>query len=161
MPFSELWPDWLTESTPPPPVALVVLERRGEWAAPLRSVVSGLAVPVRETRSPAECLEVLAQHPASVVAVELGRGRLPLINTLVHEGPERFPAVRWVVLSRRGPELAVARWLELGATYVTSSPRKLTPVRSIVARQMLDHPAPASDPLARWLPDQAASHPSP
>lgn len=156
------WPDWSTEDAQLSPVALVVLEQRGTWAGPLRHAVGGIAVPFRETRSPTECLEVLAGHPASVVCVELGRRQLPLLDTLVHEGPDRFPSVRWVVLVRRWQACDAATWSELGASYVTVSPRQLTPVRSIVERQMLEHPAPKVDRLTRWwLPAEPATRPSP
>ncbi len=132
------------------PVAVVVCERSGQWARRLRGLLTGLAVPIRETRCRDECLEQLVRHPAAVVCLDWQRADPQLWTTLARQGELRYPKVLWVALAERGDQPPLALLGELGITYSACTPRALGPVRNLVARQMTRYPGRAESKLPPW-----------
>jgi DNA-binding NtrC family response regulator len=127
------------------PRTLVVCERSGRWALPLRLAADRAATGIRaqpttatatpdsaslpgwefrvvETRSPEECCLALASLRRAIVAVELDRAHCDQALALVHTIRERFPAT--IIVAVAGPESADYQWLarELGAAQFVASP---------------------------------------
>lgn len=122
---------------------LIVCERTGAWAAAWRqwerrrAAVAQREPPhVRclETRSAAECLEQLAETPASFVLIELttaSRERaLELLSQIALRHRAALPAVA------AGRELADHEWLvrELGAVHFIISPREMPALGRMIER---------------------------
>lgn len=124
------------------PARLIVCERSGRWAVGLRRELGAAEPRVHETRSVAECWEVLAASPASFVVVELtSAGAGELLRRMARLGRD-FPLARVVVVADRC--LASHEWLmrEAGAIHFTCSPRQLGPVARMASRHLEQAPAP-------------------
>lgn len=123
------------------PARVIVCERSGRWAADLRRELGG-GVPLRETRSLAECWEALAEAPASLLVIELARGNMDGVLARLARLGDDFPLARAAVVADRS--LADYQWLlrEAGAVYFTCSPRQLAPLADLTARHLAQAPAP-------------------
>ena len=120
---------------------LIVCEHAGRWAVALRRE---LAAPVRvyETRSLADCWEMLAEAPASFVIVELSAADVAaLLQRMARLGRD-FPLARVAVVAERS--LADYQWLmrEAGAVHFICSPRQAGPLARLAAGHLAQAPAP-------------------
>lgn len=121
---------------------LIVCERSGSWAVALRREMAATAIRVDETRSVAECWELLARAPASLVIVELtAAGATALLRRMAHFQRD-FPLARLAVVADRS--LADYQWLirEAGAVHFTCSPRQLGPMARLARRHLAQAPGP-------------------
>jgi hypothetical protein len=121
---------------------LIVCERLGHWAAALRRELHVPELRVYETRSLAECWEMLAGHPASFVVAELTRPAVQaLLDRIVRLGKE-FPPARAAVVAER--DLAPCEWLvrESGAVHFCVSPREAGPLARLAVRHLEAAPQP-------------------
>lgn len=123
-------------------VPLIFCERNGQWAAAwriawdrrLRRGESSVEIRVRETRSPAECLEAIEAAPAAFVLVELTAANGERTLDLLFEIASRHRYAATAVAadrSLRGYELAAR---ELGALHFLVSPCELPGLASMVER---------------------------
>ena len=117
---------------------LLVCERAGCWAVGLRRELAG-SRPVYETRSLAQCWEMLAGVAASFVVVELTGGNGGNTDALLERMGrlERdFPLARLAVVA--GRDLGGYEWLmrEAGAVHFVSSPRRLRPLADLACRHL-------------------------
>ena len=121
---------------------LIVCERFGSWAVALRRELAGSGVRVYETRSLAECWDVLGETPAGFAVVELScvgvEGLLRRMARLQRD----FPLARVAIAAARC--LAAYEWLmrEAGAVHFTCSPRQLGPLVRLACRHLDEVPAP-------------------
>jgi hypothetical protein len=106
-----------------PNAQVIVCERGGAWAIALRLAAAGTRLPLRETRSLAECRQALRAAPASLLAVECDAERLDEVFNLLVEVDHAFPWARVVVLAQRGLEEHEELARELGAEAFVTSPR--------------------------------------
>ena len=124
------------------PVRLIVCERSGRWAVGLRRELGDLHLPVQETRSVAECWDVLAGTPASLVVVELTAAVAGDLLGRMARLQRDFPLARVAMVADRS--LADYEWLmrESGVVYFTCSPRRLGPLARLASRHLARAPAP-------------------
>jgi DNA-binding NtrC family response regulator len=128
---------------PAPPARLIVCERRGTWAVALRRFLPSTEMRVYETRSLAECWEMLALARASFVVAELTRpGADELLDRMLRLSREH-PLARVAVVAERA--LAPCEWLtrEAGAVHFAISPRDLGSLAHLAARHLEAAPKPA------------------
>jgi hypothetical protein len=121
---------------------LIYCERSGDWAAALRRELRDGAIQQRETRSLAECREVLSLFPASLVVLELTAASADrALEWLAAMGKE-FPQACAVAVAERG--LEGNEWIarEFGCLAFTTSPRELKPVAELVRRYLASLPRP-------------------
>ncbi len=136
------------------PARLIVCEHAGRWAVALRrelaarpfggarSVPHRWELRVYETRSLADCWEMLAEAPASFVIVELSTGgAAALLGQMARLGRD-FPLARVAVVADRS--LAGYQWLmrEAGAVHFVCSPRQAGPLAHLAAGHLAQAPAP-------------------
>ena len=121
---------------------LVVCERSGRWAVALRRELDAAALRVHETRSLADCWEMLAEAPASFVVVELTPGNVAALLRQMSRLQGDFPLTRLAVVADRS--LAGYRWLmrEAGAVHFVCSRRQSGPLARLAARHLAQAPAP-------------------
>lgn len=130
-----------------PPI--VFCERTGNWAAVWRRVEARLAhgdhrprsPRLIETRSAAECREVLVKHGGSFVVAELTVPAVePTLELLFHTLTKVREAATAVVAAR---PLLPYQWLarELGAQAFVVSPLEFEALRDVVQRHLAKSPA--------------------
>ena len=121
---------------------LIVCEREGRWAVALRRELPVHGVRVHETRSVAECWEMLARRPASFVVAELTRSGAEALLEQMAWLQRDFPGARVAVVAER--PLASCEWLlrEAGAVHFTVSPRELGPLACLAVRHLEVAPPP-------------------
>ena len=124
------------------PAKLVVCERSGRWAVGLRRELAGLGVRIYETRTLAECWQVLAESPAGFAVVELTTSGTDELLRRMARLQRDFPLVRVAVVAPR--VLAGYEWLmrEAGAIHFTCSPRQLGPLARSACRHLDRAPVP-------------------
>ncbi len=140
---------------------LIVCERSGRWAVAMRRELVADGIRVHETRSLAECWEVLAAAPGSFVVVELTPANAETLLGRMAWLHSEFPLARITVVADRG--LAAYEWLmrEAGAVYFTCSPRRLGPAARLVRRHLDQVPSPPQSVVERiwaslpWGNDEA------
>jgi hypothetical protein len=118
-------------------VALIVMERSGDWAAALRLRLERSAVRLIETRMLEQCWQRLVEQPTSLAAMELTAENVrPLLAVLLRMQDE-LPEVRAIVLAER--KLAAYENLvrEAGAIHFVVSPRSLGDVAELVHRRAI------------------------
>ena len=119
--------------------AIVVYERTGRWGSRLRRTLAGLVIGIRETRTPARCLEALRSSPGSVVLVELD-GRVPEswsrdLELLDQVRQADSSSLILVVADRRaGPLEGMAR--ELGAAHFAVEPVSVESLVAMIRRHL-------------------------
>ena len=120
----------------------IVCERTGSWATALRRESAAAAIRVYETRSLAECWEMLAQRPSSFLVVELTRSNAhEVLQRLARLGTD-FPLARAAVVAGRplGPYEELMR--EAGAVWFAGSPLELTAVAEAAGGHLRMAPGP-------------------
>jgi DNA-binding NtrC family response regulator len=130
----------LPENAAPP--RLIVCEQTGQWAVALRRHLAPAGPRIHETRTLADCWEMLAQGPAGFVVAELTRvNGEALLDRIVRCGCE-CPLARVAVVADRS--LADVEWLvrEAGAVHFCASPRRLEPLARIARRHLRQAPRP-------------------
>jgi hypothetical protein len=128
------------------PARWIVCERTGRWSVGLRrEAPAGLRI--HETRSLPDGWEMLRQHPASFLVVELTAANADALLGRLASMARDFPAARAAVVAER--PLADHEWLvrELGATWFAVSSRELAPVVKLARRHLERAPSPPSDIL--------------
>lgn len=121
---------------------LIVCERFGHWAVALRRELAESEVRVYETRSLAECWDMLVAHPSSFVVAEVTRsGTQGLLERVARLGKD-FPLARASVVGDR--EVASCEWLirESGAVYFSVSPREAGVLAGLAVRHLQAAPQP-------------------
>jgi len=138
--------DYASVLLPPAAAAarLIVCEHAGRWAVVLRRELAARRWEVRvyETRSLADCWEMLAEAPASFVIVELSAADVAaLLRRMARLGRD-FPLARVAVVADRS--LAGYEWLmrEAGAVHFVCSPRQAGPLARLAAGYLAQAPAP-------------------
>jgi DNA-binding NtrC family response regulator len=143
-------------------VALIVMERTGDWTAALRSRLEPSDVRLCETRMIEECWQRLVQQPTALAALELTAENVrPLLAALLRLHVE-LPEVRAIVMAER--KLAAYENLvrEAGAIHFVVSPRSLSDVVELVRRrtaQLAAATAHRADDLADPRPEILANLP--
>ncbi len=124
------------------PARLIVCERTGRWAVALRRELDGLTREARETRSLAECWQLLEAAPASFVVVELTAAGIDQLLQRMGRLQRDFPLARIAVVAPRS--MARYEWLmrEAGAVHFTCSPRQLKPLVEVACRHLALAPRP-------------------
>jgi len=124
------------------PARVIVCERTGRWAVALRRAWPGESVQIWETRSLAECWEVLAEAPGSFIVLELDAAHVDALLQRMVGLSRDFPLARVAVVADRA--LADWQWLlrESGAVHFTCSPRRLGPVARLARRHLGEMPSP-------------------
>jgi DNA-binding NarL/FixJ family response regulator len=119
---------------------LIVLETQGEWAAALRRLLPDGFVPMRETRSPAECDTELASAPASFVVAEVRDANALLLAEQLATWRRLHPHGALAIVAARQS----AKWsellLEAGAILVACSSQRLGDLVIAVRRHVARHP---------------------
>lgn len=121
---------------------LIFCERSGQWAAAWRiawsrrqrGAASRADVRVRETRSPAECLEEIEATPSAFVLLELTAADCDRKLDLLFEISTRWRCAGAAVAAERS--MNHYEWLvrELGAVHFFVSPRELPALVGMVER---------------------------
>jgi len=139
-PASSSQRQWLPEGDGPPRV--IVCEHSGRWAVALGRQLGPSGPRVHQTRSLAECWEMLAGATASFVIVEATRANLQTLLDRIAQSGRQFPLARVGVVADRG--LAAAEWVlrEAGAVHFAVSPRRLGPLAQVAHRHMAQVPRP-------------------
>ncbi len=121
---------------------LIFCERTGSWRAGLLQELQKTPVEQRETRSLAECREVLGLFPASLIVLELTAANLQRALEWLLDVAIEFPQARAVAVAQRG--LEPYEWLarELGCLDFCTSPRELKPVAGLIRRYFAALPQP-------------------
>ncbi len=123
-----------------PPARLIVCERTGRWTVALRRELAEMGVRIRETRSLAECWDVLGESPCSFAVLELTvAGVDDLLGRMARLGWD-FPLARVAVVADR--DLADYQWLarEAGAVHFVCSRRQLGPLAQLACRHLARAP---------------------
>ena len=117
---------------------LIVRERTGRWAIALSRELRGCGTRAYQTRSLAECWDMLAEYRASFLVVEVTRSNLDELLSRLSEIERRFPAARVGVVGDR--VMAECEFLlrEAGTIHFTTSPRLLQGL-AIAAQNHLNH----------------------
>lgn len=121
---------------------LIVCERSGRWAAGLRRELTEAGVRVWETRSLADCWEMLAQAPASFVVVELTLANLAGVLHRMAWQERDFPLARIAVAADRSLAGCQRVVEEAGAVHFCYSPATLGPLARLACCHLAMVPAP-------------------
>jgi hypothetical protein len=121
---------------------LIVCEPSGHWAVVLRRQLAAADLRVYETRSLADCWEMLAKAPASFLVVELSAGGAGALLQRMARLERDFPLARVAVVADRS--LAGYEWLlrEAGAVHFLCSPRQSGPLADLARRHLAQAPPP-------------------
>jgi len=119
-----------------PAARCILCERTGAWAVALRPPLQRTGHRLYETRSLATCGDEILASPASIVGVEVTGENLEQVVSWMCRLRTTFPAVRIIVLGRRG--LDSCQWLlrEAGAVHVVFSPRDVQGVVRVIQRHL-------------------------
>lgn len=121
---------------------LIVCERSGRWAVALRRELGEVECRLEETRVLADCWDRLAEHPASIVVLELSAGNAAALVDGLGRCERQFPGARVAVVAVG--ELQPYEWLvrEAGAVHFVTSPRQLGPLAAVARRHWSQTPEP-------------------
>jgi len=123
------------------PARWIVSERKGTWAAALGREPEASATRIHQTRSLAECWEMLDRAPASFVVAELTRANAEALADRLARLPREYPLARAAVVAERSLA-AYEPWVrEAGAVAFITSPRGLAPLAAMARRQLQQAPA--------------------
>lgn len=145
---------------------LLVCARTSRWVAALRPRLDGY-LDLAETRSPRECLNALAEAPASLVAWESNVARLSEAIEALGEMERRYPLARLVALcdevSAQASAVLSEEWLrEAGAVHVVRSPLDAEVIVKLARRHAARLPEARRDWAERvweelpWRPARAS-----
>jgi hypothetical protein len=121
---------------------LIVCEASGRWAVVLRRQLVAVTLRVYETRSLADCWEMLVEAPASFLVVELSAGNAVALMQRMARLERDFPLARVAVVADRC--LTDYEWLlrEAGAVHFLCSPRQSGPLADLARRHLAQAPPP-------------------
>jgi hypothetical protein len=130
------WPEGLAAAR------LLVCERTGRWAVALRREPLLKPQRVYETRSLADCWQMLAGHPSSFVVAELTRANIEGLLDRLGGLERQYPRARVTVVA--DPSLADYQWLvrEAGAIHFLTSRRYVHELAVVAARHLSQVPEP-------------------
>lgn len=117
---------------------MIFCERGGQWATAWRIAwrrrLRGADIRVRETRSPAECLETIESAPAAFIVLELTAADCDRTLDLLFEISTRYRCAAVAVAAERS--MKDYQWLvrELGAVQFLVSPRELPTLAGMAER---------------------------
>jgi len=118
------------------PARWIVCEKTGRWATALRQEPEARGTRVWETRSLAECWEMLPRWGASFVVAELTSANVDALLDRLARLPRDHPLCRVVVVADR----SLARYEDLvreaGAVWFVVSPRELGPLAATARRHL-------------------------
>jgi len=118
------------------PARWIVCEKTGRWATALRQEPEARGTRVWETRSLAECWEMLPRWGASFVVAELTPANLDALLDRLARLPRDHPLCRVAVVAGR----SLARYEDLvreaGAVWFVVSPRELGPLAATARRHL-------------------------
>jgi hypothetical protein len=119
---------------------VIVHERQGLWAARLRPRLP-VQIPLRQTRSPAECLAELNLAPASFLVLETSPANLEGVLDILAQ-VRRHRWARSAAVAER--QHAALEWLlrEAGAVHFCTSPRRAGEIAALIARHTEFVPQP-------------------
>jgi hypothetical protein len=119
----------------------IVCEKTGRWAVAFRRALGYEARQMIEVRSILGCETILAQHPASIIAVEITAGNLDTLVVAVPGWLRNFPHCR--VMALAAADLASAETLlrEAGAVAVLQSTREAPAACRLIERHFEAVPA--------------------
>ena len=122
------------------PSSLIFCERSGDWAVSLGRHLVDLDVPIRQTRSLAECRQVLLESPGSLLVIEATAANVAEVLSFMPMLAELDDRARAVVVAQR--QLQAWQWLlhEAGALCFVTSPRRLKPVAELTRRFFASQP---------------------
>ena len=125
-------------------IALIVMERSGEWAAALRQRLERSQVRLFETRTLDECWRRLVEQPTPLAAIELTADNVRPLMAMLLRLQDELPEVRAIVMAKR--QLAEYESLirEAGAIHFLVSPRSLGDVAELVRRRQAQLEASAA-----------------
>lgn len=125
------------------PARLIVCESTGAWAVALRRELASAGFRVHETRSVAQCWELLGRSPASFLVVELTRGSAEALLARLAGLERDYPHARVAVVAAR--PLQDCEWAirEAGVVHFTTSPRQLAPLAHLAQRHLEMAPKPS------------------
>jgi len=118
-------------------IALIMMERSGDWAAALRLRLERSVVRLVETRMLDQCWQRLVEQPTSLAALELTAENVRPLLAVLQRMQDELPEVRAIVMAER--KLAAYETLvrEAGAIYFVVSPRSLGDVAELVRRRAI------------------------
>jgi hypothetical protein len=121
---------------------LIVCERTGRWEIALSRELRGSRTRACQTRTLAECRDMLAEYRSSFLVLEVTRSNLDLLLRRLPEIERRFPAARVAVVAER--EMARCEFLlrEAGAIHFTTSARRLQAIAIAAQRHLNQLPRP-------------------
>jgi len=122
---------------------LIFCERTGMWALAWRKSLRATSVRLIETRSPAECLERLAETPAAAVSLEWRAENAESTCEILVRCNDEFPAALAIVTADRGLADAEALAREAGAAWFVTSTRQLPALAAVVCRHLARQPLAA------------------
>jgi hypothetical protein len=138
---------------------LILCEKTGRWAVAFRRALADEARQMIEVRSILGCETMLAQHPASLVAIEITAGNLDAVVGAFPGWLRNFPHCR--VMALAAADLASAETLlrEAGAVAVLQSTRDAPAACRLIERHFeavpatdlpLEQAIEATLPWAKW-----------
>ncbi len=131
------------------PARLIVCERDGHWALALGRELQGRGVRAYQTRSLAECRDMLGQHRASFLVVEVTRSNLDALLGRLAEIEQTYPAARIAVVADRAMAECELLLREAGAVHFTTSGRGLRPLADAIERHLSSVPTPKLELVER------------
>ena len=144
--------------------AVIVLERRGEWAKSLAKRLGEGARQIIECRHRQEVLDFLSQHRASVVAAEGTEGNWESLATFLADLLYRFPSARSIVFADRAIRPFESAFREAGAIEVVYAPLELSRTVRMIERRLAEfadsHPT-TQDAILSSLPWSTAAREQP
>jgi len=117
---------------------LIVCERTGRWAIALSRELRGCRTRVHQTRSLAECWDMLSEYGASFLVIEATHSNFDGVLSRLPEIERRFPAARVAVVGDRAMAECEFLLREAGTIHFTTSGRLLRPF-AIAAQNHFDH----------------------
>ncbi len=121
---------------------LVVAERTGTWAVALRQASALTDTRVYETRSLAECWQMLPGYPSSFLVLEATPVSIDGVLDYLARIKRQYPLARAAVVA--DPSLSGHEWLirEAGAVHFLTSRRGAGPLALVARRHLSQIPEP-------------------
>ncbi len=122
---------------------LIICEKSGRWQAALRRAAGSRQLAISEVRSHEQTERELADHPAAMVAIEIGSESLARVSSYLANWRTCFPGARFLLLAE--PELAPldSALRDAGAVHILYSSRELAAAVRLIRRHLARAPRPA------------------
>lgn len=104
---------------------LIVCERSGRWGSRLRRELADEGRWIGPARSLSQLRDLLNQHPASLVVLELTRDNLQPASRAIAQLHDDFPRAGLIVVTRRPLSGCQWSWREAGAAHVVTDALKV------------------------------------